>query len=94
LRQAHDVRVAGATDANLSAISEIDSGVENHLITRLHAAVDLHLLPEIAYDRHLAQMHHTVLEHGDLQPPALKMTGSADMLKLGVLRGMCNSIVQ
>ena len=63
-----DSCVTCSLDAHLAAISQINSGIKDDLIARLDTAVDLDLLPEVAHHRHLAQMHHAVLDHRDLQP--------------------------
>ena len=59
-------RITGHSNADLAAVNQLNRGVQDHLIARLHTAVDLDLPPEIPYDRYLAQMHRTVLDHGEL----------------------------
>ena len=55
------------THRDLVAFRQINHRIEDNLIARLYAVVDLDFRTEVARDRDLLQVHGAVPDHGDMQ---------------------------
>src|ERR1700748_25097 len=70
-------------------IGKIDRWIEDDLIAAVDAAVDFDLAAEVTHDVDLAQMHHAILDHGDLHAAFIEDHGvSGDPEARGLARDM------